>query len=247
MVLLHTGLVVDTKVKHDPLAEECIYRISLDRRKSPCSWRVCCGTCDKVFGCCRCNWCGTYSSSCSCVPVPTALFITSRRMRAESLQVFYSSNPFAVKGTIQEVLLHLLHVPTERLRWLKRLHINVSLLPHCDESWYWDGISDLLQERPGSSGRIVKIFFDGIKSGLGISQFWYIPKYRACVSNILTWLRCCQPATATNAVTQQLFRNVRTARSYLRHILATSNPPTLSDEVLRALLGVIDIAPEIMG
>src|SRR5438034_11325726 len=34
MVLLHTGLVVDTKVKDDPLVEECIYRISLDRRKS---------------------------------------------------------------------------------------------------------------------------------------------------------------------------------------------------------------------
>jgi hypothetical protein len=157
MVLSHTGLVVDIKVNNGPLVKEHIYGIPLDGNKPPCLWRACCGTCDRAFGCCRCNCCGTYSSSCSCVPVPTALFMTSKKMRAESLQVLYSSNQFIVEGTIREVFLHFSRVPTERLRLLKRLCIDTYWPGLFDQYSHWDRVFDLLQERC-----IIKILFRSI-------------------------------------------------------------------------------------
>ena len=136
-------------------------------RNVPLNWvgisqpsSICCGTCDRVFGCCRCNQRATYSSSCSCTQ-PTALFMTSRQMRAESMQLFYGSNQFVIKGMAHKVLLRLSDIPVTHLRLVKRLCIDAKVASG-KQYWRWRSVFVLLQEQLGTSACTITIVFSSI-------------------------------------------------------------------------------------
>ncbi|KAL6721492.1 hypothetical protein ACLMJK_000596 [Lecanora helva] len=65
--------------------------------------RQCCTKCTPTLSTCSClPICAAYSTSCTCVYLPTALFSVSRDMRADAFQIFWSYNRFIFYGEDSE-------------------------------------------------------------------------------------------------------------------------------------------------
>ena len=141
-ILSHTSLVVrDPSSDLDPPLERDGFEVIAGKLESRAS--LCCLNCNPTRSICNCSSTAAASSTiCTCSTVPVDLFLVSKLMHAESMEIFFSCNRFILNGDFKASQRWLLNLTPIEVGYLRMIDLEIS----------WEQLYELGKPQSKSAG-----------------------------------------------------------------------------------------------
>ncbi|KAK2755095.1 hypothetical protein FQN54_006624 [Arachnomyces sp. PD_36] len=150
MVVSHSDLVAKRRVGSNPKKRlESARGVTIDSKGqlNPVA-DSCCGTCDEsdIWCWCNVNGNGKYSTSCSCPRFTVGLFSANKHIAQLAFRAFYGENQLHINGLPTEITSTLSSIPSQHLRYVKRLCFDGNDLNYGDLT-AWQNLFDYVYPR----------------------------------------------------------------------------------------------------